>query len=408
MKLKSQPADFRVAELTEVRASGGPFALYELSKESLGTPEAVSAILRLWNLPRDRISYGGMKDRHACTTQHLTIFQGPRKDLKERSFRLNYIGQTPRNFTAQDIVGNQFSIRLRGISSQQTALLTQRLESIQQFGLINYFDDQRFGSLGESARFIAEPWCKGDYESALFLALAEPNKHDRPRESQQKAILRQHWGQWDVCKEKLDRSHRRSIVTYLVDHPTGFKRAISLIRSDLRSIYLAAFQSGLWNQWLSRIIQRNCEPRLSFFSSPVGSLAIPLSSGILNSIDDQPHPLDSQVSQSTGPGEQIEWLTDLQLPLPSARQHDWPSEYVGELDAILTELGMERREIRLKYPRDTFFSKGMRACWIRVRDFRFEWSDDAASADKKSLLLEFQLPRGSYATMIVKLLQLDD
>ncbi len=80
----------------------------------------------------------------------------------------------------------------------------------------------------------------GDYERALYLAIAEANSHDRPREKEQKEILRQLWGNWLECKAKLDRSHRRSIVTYLVDHPTDFKaRALALLRSDLRSIYMA-------------------------------------------------------------------------------------------------------------------------------------------------------------------------
>jgi len=393
MKLKSQPSDFQVSELSEVQADGGAFALYELCKTSLGTPEAVSAVLQHWNLPRDRISYGGMKDRHAFTKQFVTIFHGPRNDLKERSFSLTYLGQTHRRFTAQDISGNDFTTRLRGIAPSDRATLTERLRIIQQFGLVNYFDEQRFGSLGKSARFIAEPWCKGDYEAALSLALAEPNRHDRPREAEQKAILREHWGDWKTCKDRLDRSHRRSIVTYLVDHPVGFKRAISLIRSDLRSIYLAAFQSGLWNRWLSRIIQQRCQSQVTLIPSVVGPLSLPL--------------LNDAGGHSLSAWQSLDWLRELKLPLPTARQHDWPAEYVGDLDAILSEYSMQRREIRLKYPRDTFFSKGVRDCWLKVQNFQFEWMDDDLHAGKQCLSLTFQLQRGAYATMIVKMLQLD-
>jgi tRNA pseudouridine13 synthase len=394
MKLKSQPSDFQVTELSEVQPTGGAFALYQLSKTSLGTPEAVSAVLQHWNLPRDRISYGGMKDRHAVTTQYATIYRGPTKDLKDRSFTLRYLGQTSKRFTAQDITGNQFVTRLRGIDTSNRVALIGRLQLIQNFGLVNYFDEQRFGSVGKSARFIAEPWCKGDYQAALYLALAEPNRHDRPREAEQKAILREHWGDWSTCKDRLDRSHRRSIVTYLVDHPTGFKRAISLVRSDLRSIYLAAFQSGLWNRWLSRIIESRCQPWTSTISSMVGPLYLPQLAS------------DGTATQSSQ--GQLDWLRELRLPLPSARQHDWPSEFVDDLDAILVEYGLERREIRLKYPRDTFFSKGLRDCWLNVQNFEYQWTEDELHPGKECLNLSFQLQRGAYATMIVKMLQLDE
>ncbi len=384
MKLKSLPTDFQVRELTSVQAQGGPFALYRLRKTSLGTPEAIQAILRGWNLPRQQISYGGLKDRHAQTEQYLTIHRGPKQDFEDRSFILEYLGQTSRQFVAQDIAGNQFEILLRGIEKGDQQKIADRLQLVQQVGIVNYFDDQRFGSLGESGQFIAEPWCKGDYERALFLAMAEPNSHDRGRETEQKQILRDYWGQWLECKDRLDRSHRRSIVTFLCDHPTNFKRAIALIRTDLRSIYLAAFQSGLWNRWLSRLIESRLSPHVTYFESVIGNLALP--------------------QASTCDAEQLRWLGTLALPLPTARQHDWPEDLVGTLDEVLQPLGMERREIRLKFPRDTFFSKGIRPCWLRPADFQFEWLSDDLHEDQNALRLSFTLPRGAYATMLVKVI----
>jgi tRNA pseudouridine13 synthase len=231
---------------------------------------------------------------------------------------------------------------------------------------------------------IAEPWCKGDYERALFLAMAEENSHDRGREQEQKKILRDNWGKWLECKDKLDRSHRRSIVTFLCDHPTNFKRAIALIRTDLRSIYIAAFQSALWNRWLSKLIESKFGESTNSFDSIIGKLALPSIGGC-----------DAAT---------LQWLGNLSLPLPSARQHDWPEECVGLLDEILQQYGMTRREIRLKYPRDTFFSKGIRNCWLKPREFEFSWTEDDLHDKHKALQLSFSLPRGSYATMLVKIL----
>lgn len=384
MKLKTLPSDFKVRELSLVQPSGGKFALYRLTKSSLGTPEAMQAILKGWNLSRRQLSYGGLKDRHAETAQFLTILQGPRQDMSDRSFHLQYLGQTSRPFVAQDISANEFEIVLRGIRTEQQSSFAGRARMVQQIGVVNYFDDQRFGSLGFSGRFIAEPWCKGEYEQALFLALAEPNKHDRPRESEQKQILRDHWGKWQECKDRLDRSHRRSVVTFLVDHPTNFKRAVALIRSDLRSIYLAAFQSALWNRWISRLIEQKFGEHVAYLQSAIGALAIPHADTV------QP--------------EERTWVQQLTLPLPSARQHEWPVDSVGELDEILKDYSMERREIRLKFPRDTFFSKGIRSCWLQPSDFQFSWQTDELHPSLHALKLSFSLQRGSYATMLVKMI----
>jgi tRNA pseudouridine13 synthase len=173
-------------------------------------------------------------------------------------------------------------------------------------------------------------------------------------------------------------------VTFLCDHPTNFKKAISLIRSDLRSIYIAAFQSALWNQWLSKLIESKFGDNVTRFTSVIGELALPI-------IGD----CDAQT---------LQWLGNLSLPLPTARQHDWPEDLVGVLDQVLEKYGMERREIRLKYPRDTFFSKGVRPCWLRPREFQYDWTDDELNPGRQALRLSFGLPRGAYATMLVKIL----
>ncbi len=55
----------------------GRYTFYRLSKRDLGTIEAVEAICRRWNLSGRRVSYAGLKDRHAATIQYLTIADGP-------------------------------------------------------------------------------------------------------------------------------------------------------------------------------------------------------------------------------------------------------------------------------------------------------------------------------------------
>src|SRR6185369_12988452 len=103
-------------------------------------------------------------------------------------------------------------------------------------------------------------WCLGNYERALWLALADPNEFDQKDEREQKQILRDKWGQWTDCKAALARSHRRSIVTYLDDHPTDFRGALARVRVDMRGLYLAAFQSHLWNRMLAALIRKTCLP----------------------------------------------------------------------------------------------------------------------------------------------------
>lgn len=382
MKLKCLPEDFRVTELTDRPTTGrGPFALYRLIKQSLGTPEAIDAILRRWNLARQQVSYGGLKDRHAITEQFVTIKNGPRNDQSQANLDLKYLGQTDRPFESADNTGNHFEIVMRSMSDDEVTRATSAINDVTINGVANYFDDQRFGSLGQSGEFIAVPWCCGDYERALWLALADPNEHDRPNDRDEKQLLRDRWSDWPGLKADMPRGSRRSIVTYLVDHPTDFRRALALMRLDLRGLWLSAFQSAVWNRLLAESLRDLCRPE-QLFDVAFG---------------ERPAPFFHTLEES-----QRRELGCLQLPLPSGRLKLEDGPLFDRLQRVLAEFGLEPRTMRVKYPRDVFFSKGQRAAVFLPANLQHQLDPDELYNDRQKLTLSFDLPRGSYATILIK------
>jgi tRNA pseudouridine13 synthase len=384
MKLRRLPADFQVEELTDFRAHGGSFALYRLTKRSLGTPEAIDLILRTWHLPRNRVSYGGLKDRHAITTQYVTVRNGPRKDLARPGLELAYLGQAERPFTPQEIAGNRFQIVIRDFGEEALTRARAAMAEVQNHGLPNYFDDQRMGSVGASREFIAVEWCRGNYERALWLALADPCDDDRGPEIEQKRILRAHWGDWRACKARLARSHRRSIVTYLADKPPDrpdYRGAFARLRVDLRGLYLSAFQSHVWNQMLARLLKE------TIWAERLFEVALKLGRVPFH------RALDQAESKA---------LEELTLPLPSARLRLDPGPERDLIEQVLAQHGLELRGMRVKYPRDSFFSKGHRAALVRPMNLACTQAADEIYAGRGKLTLTFDLPRGAYATILVK------
>ena len=92
----------------------------------------------------------------------------------------------------------------------------------------------------------------------------------------------------------------------------------------------------------------------------------------------------------------------LPLPLPSARI-DRPEGLIGDLlDTVLQEEQIELRQIRVKYPRDSFFSKGSRSSLIFPQQLEAAAAADELYPGRQCLTLSFTLPRGSYATILVK------
>jgi tRNA pseudouridine13 synthase len=379
MKLKRLPEDFRVDERLSLRLGTGPFTVYRLTKRSLGTLEAIAAVMQHWKLPRQAIAFAGLKDKHALTTQHITIQNGPHRGFRQTNLELTHVGSLDRPLHASDIDANEFSVVIRDLTTEQATRITEKTEGTA-FSYPNYFDQQRFGSLGESGTFIALPWCLGDYESALRLALTDPNKHDRAGTRAEKDFFRDHWGDWSACRRQYPNSTYAAVVNYLVQYPRDYRRAIARVPHDLRSLWLAAFQSYLWNQVLAALIQDSIPQDLTW--QTVSRWRLPFfNRGI--SLDPR-----------------------LFLPLPSARVHFndlyAQNEKLSSLyHRVLADEGLQPRQLRVKYPRDSFFSKGDRRA-VAMAVIRHEVAADDMYAGRHKLTLRFSLARGTYATMLLK------
>ncbi len=382
MKLKCRPEDFRVEELPEVRPlERGHYTFYRLTKTGIGTIEAVQAIARGWNLAGRQISYGGLKDKHAVTIQYLTIASGPMRPFQSKGIELEPLGKIERPYAPANFRGNRFRVVIRDLKPDEAKQIESTVEAISREGLPNYFDDQRFGSVGYSRRFMGHAWLVGDHEDALKLALIEPNPFDRSGVKKQKEILRECWGNWAEAKGRLDRSSTRSIVTYLVDHPADFRGAFARLRRELRTLYFSAFQSHLWNLFLARLLERQLPPdRRVLVDMKVGTFPFPV--GLTP--------------------EQREAFRDLSIPLPSARNRE-PQGILGEgVREVLSDFSLTWDELKIKHLKDIFFSKGLRAAFSYPQEMAASVDDDPLHPGKSTATLSFDLNKGAYATILVK------
>jgi tRNA pseudouridine13 synthase len=383
MKLKQQPDDFFVEEMTDVRpCETGSFSLYRMEKVGWSTPDALAAIRRRWKIDLRRLSYGGLKDRHAHTIQYFTIFHGPRRNLEHHGVEVTFVGLTQKPYSSQDIKANAFRITLRAIAAEQIAAIKSAIEEVRADGVPNYFDDQRFGSVADGGEFIGRLLVRGQFEEALKQALAGPYEHDRAEQIKEKKTLLAHWGDWKTCKDRLPRGHARSLVDYLVSHPVDFKGAVARLRPELRGLYLSAYQSALWNRLLATYLKALCRPdQLIPVRLRLGSMPMHRN-------------LDERVRAE---------FADALLPLPSARLKLADESPIQPLlQAVLKEEKLEISDLRVRGIRELFFSRGERTALCVPSDLSFEIGSDDMHAGKQFVKLSFTLPRGSYATLIVK------
>lgn len=380
MHIKQKSEDFKVEEVTAWTGGKiGDFAFYRLEKRGWTTPDAQQIIQRRWKLDRRRFAFGGLKDRHGETAQYLTIYRGPQRKLTHPNLQVTYLGQVNEAYASEHIEANRFAITVRALSDDEIGPALRSLEEVRTAGVPNYYDDQRFGSVAHGGSFVAQQIILGDYEAALQTALTAPYAFERAPQKKQKAILRQHWGNWAYCQQTLPKNR---IVDFLAEHPADFVGALERLRPEMRSLYLSAYQSHLWNHMLAGWLADHV---------PINEL-IPIKLR-LGEVP-MPRRLKADLRKI---------VSDLQLPLHTARNHlDADDPRKPYFDRVLADEGLTLEQFKLKDFRKLFFSKGERPAWCFPRDLEARHAKDEEHPRKQKLTLNFELPRGSYATLVVK------
>ena len=380
MHIKQKSEDFKVEEVTAwTGGKTGDFAFYRLEKRGWTTPDALQIIQRRWKMDTRRVSFGGLKDRHAETAQYLTIYRGPQRKLTHPNLQVTYLGQAPEAYASEHIEANRFVVTVRALTDDQIGPALRALEEVRAAGVPNYYDDQRFGSVTQGGPFVAQQIILGEYEAALQSALTAPYAFERAPQKKEKSLLRQHWGDWLRCQKMLPRDR---IIDYLATHFGDYQGALERLRPELRSLYLSAYQSHLWNRmladWLSDHVSAG---ELTPVALRLGEVPMP-------------RRFSAELRQI---------VSDLQLPLHTARNHlDDDDPRKPYFDRILTEEGLTLEQFKLKGFRKLFFSKGERPAWCFPRDLEARQAKDEEHPRRQKLTLNFELPRGSYATLLVK------
>lgn len=148
--LRAEPEDFRVDEISGFSPSGeGEHLFLKVCKRNQNTAWVAGQLAKAAGLKADAVSYAGLKDRRAITTQWFSVHI-PNRQLPDLSAVWNDdIILQEQTWNARKLKrgahqGNRFTIILRDIAGDKTAL-DARLQIIAKQGVPNYVGPQRFG-----------------------------------------------------------------------------------------------------------------------------------------------------------------------------------------------------------------------------------------------------------------------
>ena len=99
------------------------------------------------------------------------------------------------------------------------------------------------------------------------------------------------------------------------------------------------------------------------------------------------------------PAEQIK---NTSIPTPASKMDAMDPDIENIYRAILEENSLTRPMFNITKIRQAYFKSIQRSIIAFPRELIFEFNDDEMHAGQKKLELKFVLPRGSYATMLIK------
>ncbi|WP_297432424.1 tRNA pseudouridine(13) synthase TruD [Sulfurimonas sp.] len=175
-KFEQNKDDFIVDEIPIKFKGNGNFLILYVKKVELTTWDMIAAFAEFLNLPAEKIGYAGLKDKHATTTQYISVEAKYEKALKKFKHSQIKILDTTRHIHSirmGDLEGNRFSINLFEVSQIEAGQIEKLARKSEKNGLPNYFGYQRFGrdedSIEQAKAMIAGDLYINDAKLKKFL-----------------------------------------------------------------------------------------------------------------------------------------------------------------------------------------------------------------------------------------------
>lgn len=154
-KIRSFPEDFIVNENLSFEPSGeGEHAFLQIEKKGENTEYVARQLSRFANVRQRDVSYAGLKDRYAITTQWFSVWLPGKGDpdwtqFESDSVKVLQAVRHARKLKRGVLSGNSFKLTVRDWQGDQAKAI-QQLEQIKANGIANYFGSQRFGNEGQN------------------------------------------------------------------------------------------------------------------------------------------------------------------------------------------------------------------------------------------------------------------
>lgn len=390
-ELKKRPEDFRVVERADFPyGEEGKHAVLRVTLRGYETHEFARDLSDALGASRKRVRWAGTKDKRAVTTQLFTVADVSRDKIEGVSLdgaEIEYLGRSHQYVSLGDLLGNDFEVRLCDADAPENA--DSVADEIEAFGGVpNLFGSQRFGSRRPVTHVVGERILEGDFEGAVdaYIADSFEDEPERTREARERyADERNPREALGYFPEHL--GYERALLNALAEGKNG-SDALDALPHNLRRMFVNAVQSRVFNL----VLRERHDAGVRFDRAYPGDVVC-FSEGDGVRVPDTSNTQRVTESNFDTVNRHVErGRAFVTAPLVGSETEFADGEQ-GELERkVLEEVGIARSDFVRD---DDYGSEGTRRAIVVRPNLSYE-------REGNDLLFEFFLPRGSYATVVLR------
>ncbi len=408
--IKAKPGDFIVREVTNrTEGTAGKYLIAELTKTNWDTHTVARELARRLRVSRNRIGFAGTKDKFAVTTQKISLWDTEETALERiriTDVSLRPIGRSNKSVALGDLYGNEFSIVIRNVDGDrggiQAAIDAITAELKAAGGVPNYFGVQRFGTNRPITHLVGKLLIMNDLKGTVMSYIGKIFPDESAEAKAARALCGQ--GELKACLTQMPvfLRYERAMLNELVKSSetergeAQYRAAFSVLPKNLQKLFVHAYQAYLFNLILSRRLE----------------LGLPFNQAVVGDVvcyhDERGIPDPERVEAVTaGKVDGINRLIRhgrafVTAPLVGSATA-FGEGAVGELErAVLSDEQIAPEQFELEALPE-LSSRGSRRPLLVPVELRVQQlSADELNPGRWKVQLEFFLPRGSYATVVLR------
>ena len=378
--IKRSNEEFRVSEIIDtsfltnistVQDEHHKYPLYILEKRNIDSNHAIFEIRRKLGLTLKVI---GLKDAKAVTKQYASSEQ-TKNIIKEASTAhtlLSLKGFTKVPIGKSSLSGNAFTISIHNPTVSDISSFIPEIKNIA-----NFYGLQRFGSERMVTHLVGKEIVKRNFQKAAELLLSFTTEYDSTMSIEIRNKSRDPKNYSQIIRELPKRMDIEYQVMSALEKGKGPIAALRSIPINIRRLFVQAYQAYIFNRCLS-IAVLNGE---NVVKSKEGDLCFEIENSSVFGRIRKYNPSTDLISQT----------------VPAIRLIGYTFQPgKGRFDKITEEImsteGITPREFYIKEMQELSAQGGFRQAPLWSKDFRF----------RGSLTVCFKLPKGSYATTLLR------